>query len=355
VTPTAPLLAVSDLVKHFAARGGLARGGGRVVHAIDGVSFEIAAGETLALVGESGSGKTTLGRTVLRLHDPTAGRILFEGTDIATLARRPLRAMRRHMQMIFQDPASALNPRMTVEQIVAEPLEIHGIGAHRADRRARVAALLDRVGLGEQALARRPHQFSGGQRQRIGIARALASRPRFIVADEPISALDVSIQAQIVNLLVDLQAEQGLAFLFISHDLKVVRHLAHRVAVMYLGELVELAPAGALYAAPSHPYTRALLSAIPSAEVAIVDGDRPGARPEPGPRRRLRVVLQGDPPSPFDPPAGCRFHPRCPIFAERRDPICASTPPPLAPFPGAAPGHSAACHFAGPTPAAVSY
>jgi oligopeptide/dipeptide ABC transporter ATP-binding protein len=333
VTGAAPLLAVDDLVKHFAAPGGPLRGARRVVHAIDGVSFRIAAGETLALVGESGSGKTTLGRTVLRLYEPTGGTILFDGADVRAARGAALKALRRHMQMIFQDPVGSLNPRMTVEEIVAEPLAIHHICATRADRRARVAALLDRVGLGGDALRRRPHEFSGGQRQRIGIARALASQPKLVVADEPISALDVSIQAQIVNLLGDLQAEQRLAFLFISHDLKVVRHLAHRVAVMYLGQLVELAPVAALYGAPAHPYTRALLSAIPSVDPA---------------RARLRVILDGDPPSPLAPPAGCRFHPRCPIYAERRDPACATIPPPLAGFAGGAPDHRAACHYAGP-------
>ena len=335
----APLLSVENLVKHFPERGGLGRRGRRVVHAIDGVSLAIAAGETLALVGESGSGKTTLGRTVLRLHEPTSGRIVFDGVDLGALAARPLRALRRHMQMIFQDPASSLNPRMTVEEIVAEPLAIHGIGAGRAARRDRVAALLERVGLRADALPRRPHEFSGGQRQRIGIARALASQPKLVVADEPISALDVSIQAQIVNLLGDLQTEQRLAFLFISHDLKVVRHLAHRVAVMYLGEIVEIAPVAALYATPSHPYTRALLSAIPSVD--------PNAR-------RRRLVLEGDPPSPLAPPSGCRFHPRCPIYAEKRDPACATRRPPLAPFAGASPGHRAACHYAGPEAAATA-
>jgi oligopeptide/dipeptide ABC transporter ATP-binding protein len=343
----APLLAVQDLVKHFPERAGAGRGRGRVVHAIDRVSFQIAAGETLALVGESGSGKTTLGRTVLRLHEPTSGRILFEGADLAALPPRPLRALRRRMQMIFQDPASSLNPRMTLEEIVAEPLIIHDIGGDRAGRRAMVAALLEKVGLRADALARRPHELSGGQRQRVGIARALASGPKLVVADEPISALDVSIQAQIVNLLGDLQAEQHIAFLFISHDLKVVRHLAHRVAVMYLGEIVEIAPVDNLYRSPSHPYTRALLSAIPSIEGAIGADDDGAGQP-----RRRRLVLEGDPPSPLAPPPGCRFHPRCPIYAEKRDPICAGTTPELAPFQGAAPEHRAACHYAGPTGAA---
>jgi oligopeptide/dipeptide ABC transporter ATP-binding protein len=325
------LLRVEGLVKHFAQGGGL-RGPRAVVHAIDGVSFSIAQGETLGLVGESGSGKTTLGRTVLRLAPPTAGRVVFDGTDMGALSRPALRQMRRHMQMIFQDPVGSLNPRMTVEDIVAEPLDIHRLTTSKADRRERVSGLLRRVGLGPEALLRLPHEFSGGQRQRIGIARALASRPRFIVADEPISALDVSIQAQIVNLLGDLQAADGLAFLFISHDLKVVRHLAHRVAVMYLGQIVEQAPAAALYANPAHPYTRALLSAIPSMD--------PG-------RKRLRVLLEGDPPSPLAPPPGCRFHPRCPIYAEKKDPVCVEKAPALAPFAGASAEHVAACHFAG--------
>jgi peptide/nickel transport system ATP-binding protein len=334
VSGAEPLLAVRDLVKHY--RQGRGAGAGRgVVHAIDGVSFAIAAGETLGLVGESGSGKTTLGRAVLQLVEPTSGSIRFDGVELTRLPSRRLRAARRHMQMIFQDPVGSLNPRMRLLDIVAEPLDVHGLAGTAAERRARVEALLGRVGLGPDALDRRPHQLSGGQRQRVGIARALASEPKLVVADEPISALDVSIQAQIVNLLGDLQAQQGLAFLFISHDLRVVRHLAHRVAVMYLGTLVETAPVAALFAAPAHPYTRALLAAIPAADPA---------------RRRLRVALEGDPPSPLAPPAGCRFHPRCPIYAARRDPRCATEPPALATFPAAADGHLAACHYAGPPP-----
>jgi len=330
-----PLLSVRDLVKHFRQGRGAGRGHG-VVRAIDGVSFDIAAGETLGLVGESGSGKTTLGRTVLRLYEPTAGSIRFEGAELGSLPSRRLREARRHMQMIFQDPVGSLNPRMRIEDIVAEPLDVHGLCSSRTERRKRVTTLLARVGLGADALARRPHEFSGGQRQRIGIARALASEPKLVVADEPISALDVSIQAQIVNLLADLQAERRLAFLFISHDLRVVRHLSHRVAVMYLGTVVETGPAAALYAAPAHPYTRALLGAIPELDPA---------------RRRLRVILEGDPPSPLAPPPGCRFHPRCPIYARKRDPRCATEPPALAPFPGATSGHLAACHYAGAPPA----
>jgi oligopeptide/dipeptide ABC transporter ATP-binding protein len=302
------------------------------VHALDGVTLQIPAGETLGLVGESGSGKTTLGRTVIGLYQPTSGSVRFDGADLGALPARALRAARRHMQMIFQDPVGSLNPRMRIEDIVAEPLDVHGLCRTRAERRERVAGLLARVGLGAEALGRRPHELSGGQRQRVGIARALAPGPKLVVADEPISALDVSIQAQIVNLLADLQAAERLTFLFISHDLRVVRHLAHEVAVMYLGTVVEIGPAQALYAAPAHPYTRALLAAVPVAD------------PE---RRRARLVLEGDPPSPLEPPAGCRFHPRCPIYAELRDPRCATEPPPLASFAGAAPAHRAACHYAG--------
>jgi oligopeptide/dipeptide ABC transporter ATP-binding protein len=302
------------------------------VHAIDGVSFDLAAGETLGLVGESGSGKTTLGRTVLRLYEPTAGRVLFEGADLRTLPPPALRQMRQHMQMIFQDPVGSLNPRLTVEDIVAEPLDILKPELTRREVRARVAAMMQRVGLEAAWINRYPHELSGGQNQRVGIARAMIVEPRMVICDEAVSALDVSIQAQIVNLLGDLQAADGLAFLFISHDLKVVRHLAQRVAVMYLGQIVELAAAPALYAAPGHPYTRALLSAIPSVD------------PE---RKRLRVLLEGDPPSPLAPPRGCRFHPRCPIYAEKRDPVCVETPPVLAPFTGASDSQVAACHFAG--------
>ncbi len=319
-----PLVEISGLSKHFRERGA-------VLRAVEDVSLAIQPGETLSLVGESGCGKSTLGRTLLRLHEPTSGRIVFDGKPIEALPQRALRPLRRHMQMIFQDPYASLNPRMTVGAAIAEPLEIHDIGAGRAERAARVAALLAEVGLPADAARRYPHEFSGGQRQRVGIARALAARPRFIVADEPISALDVSIQAQIVNLLEDLQEKEKLTYLFISHDLKVVRHISDRVAVMYLGRIVESAPADALYGEPLHPYTQALLSAVP---VAVRGGDPS--------RRRLRIVLDGDVPSPLDPPGGCPFHPRCQVLD--KPPECFSVRPPLREV---RPAHLAACHVAG--------
>jgi len=317
------LLEIQNLTKHFRDRG-------RVLRAVEEVSLAVQPGETLSLVGESGCGKSTLGRTILRLHDPTSGRILFDGKAIEALPQRTLRPMRRHMQMIFQDPYASLNPRMTVGETVAEPLEIHGIGpkgrAGDSDRRARVAELLAEVGLPADAARRYPHEFSGGQRQRVGIARALAARPKFIVADEPISALDVSIQAQIVNLLGDLQAREKLTYLFISHDLKVVRHISDRVAVMYLGRIVELAGKDDLYREPLHPYTRALLSAVPV--------------PDPA-RKRTRIVLGGDVPSPLAPPAGCPFHPRCQVTGKPE--ACFTVRPPLREL---RPGHTVACHVA---------
>ncbi|MDX2168879.1 MAG: dipeptide ABC transporter ATP-binding protein [Deltaproteobacteria bacterium] len=313
VAHRASLLSVSDVVKHFPTNAG-------VVRAVDGVSFELAAGETLGIVGESGSGKTTLGRLVLRLIEPTAGRVVFDGSDLAALDAAALRRTRRAMQLVFQDPFGSLNPRARVETIVGEGLVIHGL-ARGAELRARVVEALARVGLGADALARYPHEFSGGQRQRIGIARALALAPRLIVADEPVSALDVSIQAQIVNLLQDLQAELGIAYLFIAHDLRVVEHIAGRVAIMYLGRIVELAERQALYAAPHHPYTRALLSAVPAIDPS---------------ERRERVVLGGEVPSPLTPPAGCPFHPRC-AYAEAR---CRSDVPALR----GRPDHQVACH-----------
>jgi peptide/nickel transport system ATP-binding protein len=331
--PSAPkLLEVVGLAKHFFLGGGLQGGPRRVVRAVEDVSFDLDRGETLALVGESGSGKSTLGRAILRLHEPTAGAIRFRGQDLLALGGADLRRARRRLQIVFQDPTASLNPRQRVEDIVAEPLDVHGLARGRGERRERVRALLAAVGLPGEAARRFPHEFSGGQRQRLGIARALASEPDLVVADEPVSALDVSIQTQIVNLLADLQAEKGLAYLFVSHDLRVVRYLARRVAVMYLGRLVELGPVGAVFTRPAHPYTRALLSAVPA--------------PDPA-RKRLRILLDGDPPSPLSPPPGCAFHPRCPVFAQTKDPRCAGERPALATFAGAPAGHTAACHFAG--------
>jgi oligopeptide/dipeptide ABC transporter ATP-binding protein len=323
------LVSVENLTKHYPQKAGLF-GTPRTVRAVDGVSFAIDEGETLGLVGESGCGKSTLGRAILRLHEPTSGRVTIDGTDVTALPNGPLRAFRRKAQIIFQDPYASLNPRMTIGQTLAEPLEIHGLADGEAARKRRVGELLERVGLRAEMAARYPHEFSGGQRQRIGIARALAVEPRFIVADEPLSALDVSIQAQIVNLLVELQAERKLTYLFISHDLKIVEHLCDRVAVMYLGRIVELASAEALYQRPLHPYTQALLSAVPV--------------PDPA-HKRQRIVLEGDPPSPAAPPPGCAFHPRCPLYAKKGQPeICRTQTPSLE---DRGQGHPAACHFAG--------
>ena len=295
------------------------------MHAVDGVSLEVRKGETLGVVGESGCGKSTLGRLLVRLHEPTSGTVVFDGVDISKLSRRQLRPFRGEMQMIFQDPYASLNPRKRVIQIVGTPLHIHRVGS-TAEIRERVLGLLDVVGLSPHHINRFPHEFSGGQRQRIGVARALALNPQLIVADEPVSALDVSIQAQVVNLLDDLQDEFGLTYVFIAHDLGVIRHVSDRIAVMYLGLVVEIAPADPLYAQPIHPYTEALISAIPA-----IDADD-----ETGPRR-ARIVLEGEVPSPIDPPAGCRFHPRCRYATE----ICYSVPPPLADYGG---GRFAACH-----------
>ncbi|MGA9867638.1 MAG: ABC transporter ATP-binding protein [Acetobacteraceae bacterium] len=309
-----PLLRVEGLRKWFP--GGRAR-----LRAVDGVSFTIERGEVLGLVGESGSGKTTVGRTVLRVHEPDEGRIELDGTDIAHLSRRALRPHRRRMQLVFQDPFGSLNPRMTVEQAVGEPLLIQGLADGHAARRERVAELLRTVGLPAEAMGRYPHVFSGGQRQRIGIARALASEPELLVADEPVSALDVSIQAQVVNLLLDLRARLGLAMLFIAHDLAVVEHVADRIAVMYLGHIVEVAESRELCRHPLHPYTEALLSAVPV--------------PEPG-AKRTRILLTGEIPSPVNPPSGCVFRTRCRYAL----PACAAEPPELR---EAAPGHHKAC------------
>ena len=317
-----PLLRVRDLKKHYPIRRGLFGRAAGAVRAVDGVSFDLAPGETLGLVGESGCGKTTTGRAVLRLVEPTAGEVVFDGVDVRALGAGDLRRLRRHMQLVFQDPFSSLNPRMTVGATVREGLTIHSLAeGAAADRRVR--ELLDEVGLRPEYAGRYPHEFSGGQRQRVGIARALAVEPRLIVCDEPVSALDVSVQAQVVNLLVDLQRRRGLSYLFIAHDLSVVEHMADRVAVMYLGKIVELATSAALYAEPLMPYTQALLSAIP---VVRAGG------------RRRRIVLQGDVPSPADPPSGCVFHPRC--HHPARDAACARIAPPLE---EKAPGHWAAC------------
>jgi oligopeptide transport system ATP-binding protein len=326
MTTERPLLEVRNLVKEFHVRTGFFGGTAGLVRAVDGVSFSILRGETLGLVGESGCGKTTTGRCILQLERATSGEILFEGQDLAKLSPPELRSVRRRIQVIFQDPYSSLNPRMTIGQILAEPLAVHGIVPDPPARAARVQELLRHVGLLPQHAHRYPHQLSGGQRQRVGIARALAMEPSLIICDEPVSALDVSIQAQIINLLGDLQVKFGLTYLFIAHDLSVVRHISDRVAVMYLGRIVEIADRKSLYDEPLHPYTRALLSAVPIPDPEIE-------------ARRARVVLGGEVPSPLNPPSGCVFHPRCPIAVER----CSREVPRLREI---RPGHQAACMLA---------
>ena len=308
------MLTVEDLHVHF-------RVGNQVLRAVDGVSFTLNRGETLGLVGESGCGKSTTGRAIVRLNPITGGQVLLDGNPIHNATQAQMRALRRRMQMVFQDPFASLSPRMRVRDIVAEPLEIHRWGSGPAERTARVESLLDDVGLGARVADRFPHEFSGGQRQRIGIARALALEPELIVLDEPVSALDISVRAQVVNLLQDLQRQRGLAYLFVGHDLSLIRHVAHRVAVMYLGRIVEIGPADQLYANPRHPYTRSLFASAPI--------------PDPA-RRRVDAPLDGDPPSPFDIPTGCRFRTRCPFATAE----CASTDPALNPI---ALGHQSAC------------
>lgn len=329
-TATRPLVEAAGLSKHFPLSGGWFGRPTGLLRAVDEVSLRIMRGETLGLVGESGCGKSTLGRLLIRLMEPSDGQVLFDGADISGLPPRVLREKRRSMQIVFQDPYGALNPRMTVEDIVMEPLLIHGARADVAAR-ARVAEMLEKVGLPARAALRYPHEFSGGQRQRVGIARALVLNPSFIVCDEAVSALDVSVQAQIVNLLQDLQREMGLTYLFIAHDLSVVRHISDRVAVMYLGRVVELAPKAAIYDTPLHPYTQALIAAVPT--------PHPAGRAA---RRAGRAKVSGDLPSPINPPPGCRFHTRCPHVMT----VCRQVAPPLAEI---RPGHFAACHLHAPT------
>ncbi len=327
-----PLLSVKNLCKDFAVESGFfgKRFSNKAVHAVDNVSFDIYPGETFGLVGESGCGKSTTGRCIMRLTRPTSGQVFFEGKDVAQMNKKELKEMRRNMQFIFQDPYASLNPRMTIGEIVAEPLIIHKVITDPAKREARVRELLDMVGLNPEHINRYPHEFSGGQRQRIGIARAFALKPKLIICDEPVSALDVSIQAQVLNLLNDLQKETGTAYLFIAHDLSVVQHISDNIGVMYLGSMMEYADWKNLYERPFHPYTQSLLSAVP-----VPDPDLQASR--------KRIILAGDPPSPINAPSGCRFHTRCPIACEK----CSQERPE---FREVEPGHFCACHLAAPNP-----
>lgn len=329
MTKPTPLIQVQDLKKHFAIRRGMLRRQVGAIQAVDGVSFDIMQGETLGLVGESGCGKSTVGRSILHLLRPTSGRIVFDNRDLTKMSQGNLRKARRDMQIIFQDPYASLNPRMTVGEIIEEPLIVHNVTKKGSERKERVNELLQLVGLNPYFANRYPHEFSGGQRQRIGIARALATNPSFIVADEPISALDVSIQAQVVNLLDDLKQELGLTYLFIAHDLAMVRYISDRVAVMYLGRIVELSNRDSVYDQPLHPYTQALLSAIP-----LPDPDKEN--------RRHQIVLEGEVPSPSNPPSGCRFHPRCAYATE----VCQEVDPEFRNLGRVGQAHWVACHHA---------